>query len=147
MGNPNPVDGSKNLVHVGRFKGALCKPNRVLRQALIYAAEKSKNSKDRTLESYCTFLADERPELFVHLLGKIITLQAKINVQHPDQIDRTLINRSMTLDEMMGKFEWRIRSGYVPPTLADAYVEHADPEDEYGQPLTEENPDEEEPTD
>lgn len=100
-----PVDGRKNLIP-GRKKGALGKDKRLLRHALILAAEKSRNSQSQDLEGYCIFLADERPDLFVALLGRLILIQAKYV---PDDEDVTVVNFNMSLVELARAFEARIK--------------------------------------
>jgi hypothetical protein len=110
-GNPNPVNGTKNLIHRGRFKGAQGKYTRVLRQAIVYATERSKNSKSKDLDGYCLFLADEKPELFVVLLARLFTMQAKRDEDefHYSDINPKDINPNMPVSEMISVFAARIR--------------------------------------
>ena len=61
----------------GRPKGAPNKTTRALKEAIILAAEKSKHSKAHDLEGYLLYLADEKPELFVPMLGKLLPLQVQ----------------------------------------------------------------------
>jgi len=53
------------------------RPTRALKDAIILAAEKSKHSKAHDLEGYLLYLADEKPELFVPPLGKLLPLQVR----------------------------------------------------------------------
>lgn len=62
----------------GRQKGTENKMTREIKEAIILAAEKSKQSKGKGLVGYLTFLADKRPETFTTLLGRLIPLQAKV---------------------------------------------------------------------
>ncbi len=84
----------------GRPKGAPNKTTRALKEAIILAAEKSKHSKAHDLEGYLLYLADEKPELFVPLLGKL-----SVNLK---------LNPNMSLSEMIDNFERRIKSIHIP---------------------------------
>ncbi|MEY9136141.1 hypothetical protein ACVIWV_007287 [Bradyrhizobium diazoefficiens] len=70
----------------GRQKGTVNKVTREIKEAIVLAAEKSKRSKGKGLVGYLTFLADNRPETFTALLGRLIPLQAKVtgdfNIDH-----------------------------------------------------------------
>ena len=61
----------------GRPQGAPNKTTRALKEAIILAAELSKHSETRDLVGYLQYLADNRPELFVPLLGKLLPLQVR----------------------------------------------------------------------
>jgi hypothetical protein len=129
-----PVNGSCNLRKNGRPKGAKGKYTRVLRQAIVLAAEKSKNSKSSNLEGYCLFLADDRPELFVSLLARLLPIQARIETENHGVGDVTnIINFNMPLSEMVNVFESRIKSAYMPTASLSGpddddenYIEHSD---------------------
>jgi len=129
------VNGSSNLKFNGRKQGATGKHTRVLKQALIYAAEKSKHSKSSNLESYCIWLADDRPELFVSLLGRLLPIQARIETHNQGNVNIQQLNINMPLSEMVSTFEQRIMSAYTPAALAaptdmEPYIEHEDTEDD-----------------
>ena len=108
----------------GRVKGNPNKITRVIKTALLLAAEKSKNSKDRSLESYCTWLADERPELYVSLLGRCIPIQAKIKTEDRFDVEKHRLTLDMPLDLMIKNFEMKIKSGYQPPRPSPPLIEH-----------------------
>jgi hypothetical protein len=110
----------------GRAKGQTNKFTRVLKKALVLAAEKSIHSKDKSLESYCTYLADEKQELFVHMLARLIPEQAKIKPEMNLHVQRLDIN--MSLSDMVSVFEQKINSDYRPPmlTLVPNVIEHDD---------------------
>ena len=101
--------------HVGRAKGVPNRTTRALKIALIDAAEKSRHSKDRgkSLEAYCTYLADEHPVAFAGLLGKLIPVQAKVKTDGNVRFEK--LNMSMSLAEMISNFEMKIKSDYRPP--------------------------------
>jgi hypothetical protein len=98
-GNPRPR-GNPNIVDVGFKKGdgrsgrPLGVPNKIsrtLRDALIYVAEHSKWSKDGTLESYCTTLADKFPKAYGPLLARLLPLT--IDARH--QIVEKVVYRTV----------------------------------------------------
>jgi len=139
-GNPVPINGTSNLIHNGRPKGSYGKCRKVLKQALILAAEKSKHSQFNNLEDYCLFLADEKPELFVSLLVRMMPRTTKIHEDDPGYHDLNIIDSNMPISEMMSVFERRIKSAYMPvrknaPRDPDEFIEHRDPEDDCGQPF------------
>src|SRR6266436_2914510 len=96
----------------GRPKGAPNKTTRALKEAIILAAEKSKHSKAHDLEGYLLYLADEKPELFVPLLGRLLPLQ--VRAKNEDVGPVNLINPNMSLSEMINNFERRIKSIHNP---------------------------------
>ena len=99
----------------GRPKGAPNKTTRALKEALIFAAEKSKHSKTHDLEGYLMYLADEKPELFVPLLGKLLPLQVKAKNEDVGPVNLNLnLNPNMSLSEMINNFERRIKSIHNP---------------------------------
>jgi hypothetical protein len=91
---------------------------RLLKEAIVLAAEASKHSKGDGLVGYLTHIADNRPDLFVRLIGKLMQLQGKTEV-NPEkepakpvvykssaEIRATLIERGMPVskvDMLMGK--------------------------------------------
>jgi hypothetical protein len=93
----------------GRPKGAPNKATRALKEAIILAAEKSKHSKAGDLEGYLLYLADEKPELFVPLLGKLLPLQLRAKNEDRGPVNLEL-SPNMSLPEMIDNFERRIKS-------------------------------------
>ena len=108
----------------GRVPGQTNKITRVIKRALLLAAEKSKHSKDKSLESYLTFIADERPELFCSLLGRVIPIQAKIKTEDRFDVETHRLTLDMPLDLMVKNFEMKIKSGYQPPRPSPPLIEH-----------------------
>ena len=113
---------------VGRAKGTPNKITREIKEALINAAEMSKHSASKTLEGYALYLADNKPEVFASLLGRLIPVQA--NVKHVGSVGASNITINMPLGEMINNFERRIKAAYTAlddasPTLV---IEH-DPVD------------------
>jgi hypothetical protein len=106
----------------GRPRGAPNKTTRALKEAIILAAEKSKHSKAHDLEGYLLYLADEKPELFVPLLGRLLPLQ--VRAKNEDVGPVNLINPNMSLSEMVNNFERRIKSiVFQPGQLAPPMIE------------------------
>lgn len=87
---------------VGRKKGVPNKTTRQLKEAIILAAETSKHSKTKDLVGYVKYLADSKPEIFASLLGRLLPLQAKMdvagNVEHTIRAKPEL---QMTPQELM----------------------------------------------
>src|SRR5215210_3596249 len=81
----------------GRPRGAPNKTTRALKEAIILAAEKSKHSKAHDLEGYLLYLADEKPELFVPLLGKLLPLQ--VRAKNEDRAPVNMLDANMPLSE------------------------------------------------
>ena len=71
-----PEKGEKHP-NAGRPKGAKNVMTRVLKDAILLAAEESKHSNGGGLGGYLTYIADERPDLFVKLLAKLLPLQER----------------------------------------------------------------------
>jgi hypothetical protein len=84
----------------GRPKGAPNKTTRALKEAIILAAETSEHSKSGDLVGYLVYLADNRPELFVPLLGRLLPLQVKAKNEVGGSIK---LNPNMSLSEMVNK--------------------------------------------
>jgi hypothetical protein len=61
----------------GRPKGSKNKMTVALQEAILLAAEQSKLSRGEGLVGYLTNLANDRPEVFARLLGKVMLLQEK----------------------------------------------------------------------
>jgi len=114
-GNPNFAEHGfkKGDGRGGRPKGARNKTTRALKEAIILGAEQSKHSKGRGLVGYMTYLADEKPELFVPLLAKLLPLQVreKKECDGPIPLDLDL---NMSLSEMIDNFEREIKSIKIP---------------------------------
>jgi hypothetical protein len=102
----------------GRQPGVQNLTTRVLKHALLLAAEESKHS-DGSLKGYCLHLANERPELFVSMLARLIPVQAKIDSDVRIDFDKIRrLTAEMPLDEMVRTFEEKIKSpDYVPRSL------------------------------
>lgn len=60
--------------------------SRALKDAIIWATEHSKDSKDGTLESYVLDLADNHKALFVPLLGRLLPLQINARTQQTTKV-------------------------------------------------------------
>ena len=88
---------------VGRALGTPNKTTRALKDAIIYAAENSVHSEDKTLESYLLFLANNKVELFVPLLGRLLPLQinaktersVKVTYSSVEEVRAALIARGL----------------------------------------------------
>ena len=113
---------------VGRAKGTPNKMTREIKEALINAAEMSKHSASKTLEGYALYLADNKPEVFASLLGRLIPVQA--NVKHVGSVGSTNISINMPLGEMINNFGRRIKAAYTALDVASPplVIEH-DPVD------------------
>src|SRR5476649_2231164 len=81
-----PQKGEKHP-NAGRPKGSKNVMTRVLKDAILRAAAKSKHAKGGGLAGYLKYIADERPDLFVRLLAKL-PLQEKERAQTANQPDR-----------------------------------------------------------
>ena len=81
-----PDKGEKHP-NAGRPKGAKNVMTRVLKDAIVLAAEESRHAKDNggRLVGYFIYLANERPDLFVRLLAKLLPLQEKERAQTAKQ--------------------------------------------------------------
>ena len=101
----------------GRQPGVQNLTTRVLKHALLLAAEESKHS-DGSLKGYCLHLANERPELFVSMLARLIPVQAKIDSDVRVDFDKIKrLTAEMPLDEMVRNFE--ARESNHPTTYRD----------------------------
>jgi hypothetical protein len=105
----------------GRPKGAPNKTTRALKEAIILAAEKSKHSKAHDLEGYLLYLADEKPELFVPLLAKLLPLQVRAKNEGDGPVN--LINPNMSVSEMISNFEQRVKAAYMPQLTSPPLIE------------------------
>ena len=108
----------------GRPKGAPNKTTRALKEAIILAAEKSKHSKAHDLEGYLLYLADEKPELFVPMLGKLLPLQVRAKNEGDGPVNLNLkLNPNMSLSEMISNFEQRVKAAYMPQLTSPPLIE------------------------
>jgi len=82
-GNPAFVKGAHPT---GRSAGTPNKVSRAFKDAIIYAAEHSKHSKDGTLEGYLLNIADNDKALFVPLLGRLLPLQINARTQQTTKV-------------------------------------------------------------
>jgi hypothetical protein len=82
-GNPAFVKGAHPT---GRSAGTPNRISRAFKDALIFAAEHSKHSKDGTLEGYLLNIADNDKALFVPLLGRLLPLQINARTQQTTKI-------------------------------------------------------------
>jgi hypothetical protein len=96
----------------GRPKGAPHKTTRVLKEAIILAAELSKHSETHDLVGYIQYLADNRPELFVSLLGKLLPLQVRAKNEGNGPVN--LIN---TIDSGELRKLWTVNNLPLPPAV------------------------------
>lgn len=120
-----PIEKGEHRGHRGRAPGVLNRVTRAMKIAAIDAAELSKHSKDNTLTSYLTFLADEHPAQFSAILCKLIPVQVRANISDgpPQRLDT-----SMSLSQMINSFEQKIKSDYQP--VLPPVIEHDAPVDE-----------------
>jgi hypothetical protein len=116
MSNPASLKLIQKGERRGSRKGIPNKYTRLLKHALILAAEKSKHSLNRgkSLEGYCTYLADEKQELFVHMLGRLIPEQAKADMRDVSPMRDVTLNINMPVSQMVNMFEQRVKGTYVP---------------------------------
>jgi len=122
QGNPNfAVYGfKKGDGRGGRPPGAPNKTTRALKEAIILAAEKSKHSKAHDLEGYLLYLADDKPELFVPLLAKLLPLQVRAKAE---EVPINRINPNMSVSEMVSTFEQQVKAAYMPQLTSPPLVE------------------------
>jgi hypothetical protein len=115
----NLIPFEKGDGRAGRKPGSPNKATRVMKQAVINAAAKSIHCPpdDKSLEGYCTYLADAHPPVFAGLMGRLIPVQAKVKTDGNMRIENLNIN--MSLSDMVSKFELKLKSGYrpAPPAL------------------------------
>ena len=81
---------ARRRVNAGRPKGSKNVMSREFKEAILYAAAESQHAKDNGggLKGYCTYLANEWPELFVKLLAKLLVLQEKERAQAARESDQ-----------------------------------------------------------
>lgn len=119
----------------GRVVGSTNRVTRALKKAIINAAEKSEHCPEdnKSLEGYCTYLANEHPTTFAVMLTRLIPVQAKI--KSDGEIPQRL-SINMSLSDMVSAFEMKIKSDYRPtmPMLVqnDVEVEVIEQDDEAG---------------
>jgi hypothetical protein len=75
-----PQKGEKHP-NAGRPKGSKNVMTRVLKDAILGAAAKSRHAKGGGLAGYLKYIADNNKELFVPLLAKLLLLQEKERAQ------------------------------------------------------------------
>lgn len=66
----------------GSRKGIQNKSTKMMKEALVIAAEASKHSNKKGLIGYLTWLADHREETFATLLGRLLPLQVNMRSEH-----------------------------------------------------------------
>ena len=74
-----------------------------MKRALILAAEQSVHSKDGTLVSYVTWIANVHPALFCNMLGRLVPMEAKIQTNGVPQ----RLSSDMSLDQLVSAFEMK----------------------------------------
>lgn len=95
----------------GRGKGTPNKTSRVLRDAIILAAEASgENKKGRgELVGYLKRLADHYPDLFVGLLGRVLPMQVVGPSEGPVKVELTVTQMEQRLKErglpILGRYD------------------------------------------
>jgi hypothetical protein len=72
--------GKPGVRNGGRQKGTTNVFTREIKEAIFTAAELCKSSHGKGLVGYLTDLADNRKDLYVHLLGRMIPVQQKTSV-------------------------------------------------------------------
>ncbi|MGY3558449.1 hypothetical protein ACVWXP_001718 [Bradyrhizobium sp. USDA 4463] len=112
----------------GRQKGTPNKVTRQLQEAIILAAEKSVHSKTKDLVGYLTYLADKHPGVFASLLGRLIPLQAKVNVDADMQ--RTFKAKPETEMTPVEMADYYARLRALPPSTTPLVIV-----DDTGKPL------------
>jgi hypothetical protein len=98
----------KGEPHVGRKAGVPNKLSRQLKDAIIFGMEHSIHSKDGTVESYMTTVADKRMDLMVPLAGKLLPLLInartaitnKIVYQSVEEVKLALIAKGMPAEKV-----------------------------------------------
>jgi hypothetical protein len=116
---------TKGDPRAGRRKGQVNLTTKTLKHAILLAGAQSEHSKDQTLLSYVVWLANERPELYISLLVRLVPQQARIKVE--DNVRVEPLNPNMSLPEMVTAFEMKIKSDYRPPPRT---IEHHDDDDD-----------------
>jgi hypothetical protein len=99
---------------VGRLKGVPNKLTRVLREAILLAAEQCPHSRGRGLVGYLTYLATEHPRTFSRsLLARLIPhdLRLRAEVTAPletaDEVRQKLRDRGIPVDKMRLRRRYR----------------------------------------
>lgn len=99
--NKNLRKPPKGMRYSGRAKGTPNKITRDLREAILKAAELSKHSKTHDLVGYMVFLANDKPETYASLLGRMLPLQAKVQVDADINVIKAKPETEMTPEEMI----------------------------------------------
>jgi hypothetical protein len=94
----------------GRPKGSKNQMTVVLKEAILLAAEQSKHSKDGSLAGYLTHLADNKPELFVPLLARVMLLQEK-------ELDKTAKQRGRPVERVVYRSVEEVRAALIAAGL------------------------------
>jgi hypothetical protein len=126
-----PIEKGENLRggRGGRVPGQTNITTRLMKRALILAAEQSDHSDDGTLVGYVRWIANTRPDLFCSMLGRMVPMEAKIQTAvHPSDLR---LDPSMDLATMIQTFEMKIKSGYRPPPRAIEHDGSDDDDDEF----------------
>ena len=112
----------------GRKVGQTNITTRLLKRALLMAAELSEHSDNQGLVGYCTWLSNTRPELYVAMLSRLIPIQAKLKT---DFVRPQELTSDMPLDQMMIEFERKIRDpNYHPRAIENDARDYDDGDDE-----------------
>ena len=117
--NKNLVSPKKGQRFGGRAKGTENKFSRDIKEAIITAASLSKHSKTDDLLGYMVYLADDKQELYVTLLGRLIPLQhtGKMEVEH---VIKAKPETQMTPQELSDYYaKLRMRPASTRPLLID----------------------------
>ena len=75
----------------------------------------------KLLVGYLLYLADDKPELFVPLLAKLLPLQVRAKNEGGGPVNR--INPNMPVSEMISNFEQVIKSAYMPQFTSPPLIE------------------------
>ncbi len=122
---PRPMNAPlipANERRVGRVAGVPNKSTRALKEAIVLAAEQSVHSETKDLVGYVKYLADKKPEIFASLLCRLLPLQVRAKA---GEIPVNRININMPVQEMVNKFEQRIKSAYMPALApSSSLIEH-----------------------
>jgi hypothetical protein len=115
----------------GRVPGQTNITTRLMKRALILAAEQSVHSKDGTLVSYVTWIANEHPALFCSMIGRMVPMEAKIQTNGPPPRP---LDMTMSLPEMISEFERKLHDPtYFAKPRTIEHDSDADDDDEFEQ--------------
>lgn len=128
-GNPNfgkTIGFKKGDPRAGRPKGRENETTRMVKDAIVLAAEHSKLSKGTGLVGYITWLADNRPELYAGLIGRLIPLQVKGKFEA--QVEHTIKAKPESQMSVSEVAEYYAKLRQLPPSSAPLVIEHDDGE-------------------